>query len=327
MANKKIECFQFLRGVAIMLVILSHIKATCFISGSLGVAFFMLMSGFFAIYSTEKNKNNFFIKKLIRILPLYYTLTLLTFILAIIKPTWFNYTDPTIENLFKSLMFIPYNVPGIGHRPLLDVGWYLNVEIMFTLIFSLFNKFCHKYRGLYTSVFFIACYILFNLFNFDNFILNVYFENYILYYIFGIMFYYIYIKIHNKNTVIKDNSYIWFIILLIIFGFSNYFKWDFLSMILTLLIFSIIMLFQDIKWNKVLINFGNVSLYIFLLHEFIVKGFSRLIYPLEELNIISITLIIILFIFIFYISIFVQKLINNHLNKKVINYVCNKNLL
>ena len=147
------------------------------------------------MYSTENNKKNYLTKKLIKIIPLYYVLTLLVFLISSIKPELFNYTEATVKNLIKSLLFIPYNTPGIGHRPLLDVGWYLNVEVMFCFIFSFFNKFCYKKRGFYTTLTLFVMFIINILFNNKIFLLNVYFSSYILCYIFGIFSYFLYKKI------------------------------------------------------------------------------------------------------------------------------------
>ena len=72
-----------------------------------GVFIFYAISGFVIMLSTEKGTSHFMTKRLIRLLPLYWFLTVATFLAMLIVPNVFPY-KPTIVELFKSLFFIPY---------------------------------------------------------------------------------------------------------------------------------------------------------------------------------------------------------------------------
>ena len=111
-----------------------------FASGNLaaGVDIFFVISGFIMLVtSRQTSPAEFMVRRLIRIVPLYWALTLLVSALLILKPELFRTTVVTAPFLIKSLLFIPYANPGHGGEvmPILTPGWSLNFEMFFYLIF------------------------------------------------------------------------------------------------------------------------------------------------------------------------------------------------
>ncbi len=147
-ANQKFNSIQALRGIAALFVVISHLT---FIGiGAFGVDIFFCISGFIMMYVTGKNSKHFLIKRLIRIVPLYYLVTIGTFILLLVFPSMFMTTTADVSYLVKSFIFIPYEIAG-AIQPIVRVGWTINYEMFFYVIFFVSMKISHKYRGLICS--------------------------------------------------------------------------------------------------------------------------------------------------------------------------------
>ena len=135
---------QYLRGLAALSVLVTHalqwplteMNIVLLKTGRLGVDVFFVISGF--IITTiagdgRFNPKEFLVRRAFRIVPAYWAATLLITILAVAIPTQFRTTIPTIEGLIKSLLFIPSLEPK---APLLLLGWSLNFEAFFYLLFA-----------------------------------------------------------------------------------------------------------------------------------------------------------------------------------------------
>ncbi|MCF2445225.1 acyltransferase [Dyadobacter sp. CY345] len=150
----RIEIIQVLRGVAVIMVMIFHLKEMMkpndhfkkeldflFASGPAGVDLFFIISGFIMVYITRKSAGglahsmDFLVKRIIRVWPLYIIATLsYTLIL-------FRYTIPSevIPQVMKSMFFIPLshtNPPFFGYA-FLPVGWSLVYEMYFYLIIAI----------------------------------------------------------------------------------------------------------------------------------------------------------------------------------------------
>ena len=74
---KRIDSIQILRGIGAILILLFHLS---FINrGEFAVDIFFCISGFILMYTTQKNTDHMLLKRLIRILPLYYIVTFVMF--------------------------------------------------------------------------------------------------------------------------------------------------------------------------------------------------------------------------------------------------------
>src|ERR1700692_1470903 len=135
---------QYLRGLAALSVLATHalqwplaeIKMGLLKTRRHGVDVFFVISGF--IITTiagggRFNPRDFLVRRAFRIVPAYWAATLLITILAVAIPSQFRTTVPTIEGLVKSLLFIPSLEPK---APLLLLGWTLNFEAFFYLLFA-----------------------------------------------------------------------------------------------------------------------------------------------------------------------------------------------
>ena len=161
--KKRYEIIDALRFFAAFYVVISHLigaftKHESFIYLFLGIDIFFIISGFVMMVSTQISSRHFFIKRIIRICPLYWGLTLVTFTIALIVPYLFENTTANFEHLFKSLFFIPFDKNGLGYFPILYVGWTLNYEMFFYLLFAIALIFHSEFRGIITSIF-ILCAI------------------------------------------------------------------------------------------------------------------------------------------------------------------------
>ena len=112
-----------------------------------------MISGFAAMLSTEnpEKQKQFLLRRLIRLLPLYWGLTLATFAVGQFYPALIGYT-PTAEQLIKSMLFIPFQrataKAGTALRPIVGLGHTLQMEMLFYLLFWLSMRVSRKYRGL-----------------------------------------------------------------------------------------------------------------------------------------------------------------------------------
>jgi exopolysaccharide production protein ExoZ len=136
---------QVLRGVAALGVVFFH--TDYLLPGGwhtefFGVATFFIISGFIMCFITRDNADGFLAKRLVRIVPLYWLCTLaallITFGFAVFEPsTWSSPLDgrpgePLWSYTFRSLLFLP-----LGDKyPFLNLGWSLNYEMYFYLIFA-----------------------------------------------------------------------------------------------------------------------------------------------------------------------------------------------
>jgi exopolysaccharide production protein ExoZ len=105
-----------------------------------GVDIFFVISGFIMmVTSSTTPPGEFAVRRVIRVVPLYWILTSLLALLALRFPGLFRTTVVNAAFYVKSMLFIPYPNPGHTHDlvPLLVPGWSLNFEMFFYAIFAL----------------------------------------------------------------------------------------------------------------------------------------------------------------------------------------------
>lgn len=146
----RFDGIQALRGIAAVFVVLEHIRFLA--CGAFGVDVFFCISGFMIMFTTHSSTKYFFRKRLLRILPFYYLMTIGTFALLVLFPSMFEQTRASAVNLVKSLLFIPFDIGNGTLQPLLRIGWTVNCEMFFYLLFWIAFHISHKYRGLICSV-------------------------------------------------------------------------------------------------------------------------------------------------------------------------------
>jgi peptidoglycan/LPS O-acetylase OafA/YrhL len=149
---RKIVHLQALRAIAAGVVIVDHSTEHLVRRGVLpdtlyplgwsfgwvGVATFFTISGLIMIRSSanlfgeERGASRFMMRRIIRIVPLYWVTTLLFVAIGLAR-----HRAPPVVDILKSLAFIPYT--GAGEtvmRPVAGHGWTLNYEMLFYVVFA-----------------------------------------------------------------------------------------------------------------------------------------------------------------------------------------------
>ncbi|EAU41123.1 exopolysaccharide production (acetyltransferase) protein [Fulvimarina pelagi HTCC2506] len=153
---------QYLRGIAAVMVVAFHVLAPTarldgqtaipqFYAGQGGVDLFFVISGFIIWFTTRKGEQDpwrFLVRRLKRIIPLYWVLTILMAAIAFVLPGVMLTTVFDLQHLVASLLFVPWPHPHVSDLiPVLFVGWSLNYEMAFYLVFALTIPFVPLARG------------------------------------------------------------------------------------------------------------------------------------------------------------------------------------
>lgn len=127
----RLNSIQFLRALAALVVVLYHAIGRQFGIGAAGVDVFFVISGFImGTYAKDIGPRKFLEHRVVRIVPLYWAVTLLMCVGAMAGV--FSSFTFDLPRLWQSLLFIPYQ-----DGPLVEVGWTLNLEMLFYLVFAL----------------------------------------------------------------------------------------------------------------------------------------------------------------------------------------------
>jgi len=105
-----------------------------------GVDIFFVISGFIMmVTSRNTSPAEFAVRRIFRIVPLYWLLTAALALLALLEPQFLRTTWLNTGAFVKSLLFIPYTNPAQqgALMPLLVPGWTLNYEMFFYAVFAL----------------------------------------------------------------------------------------------------------------------------------------------------------------------------------------------
>ncbi|KZY35187.1 MULTISPECIES: acyltransferase [unclassified Oleiphilus] len=153
---------QVLRGLACLAVVFSHALAkaknypslelpsvfvtnySSIVLGHAGVDLFFVLSGFIIFWVHHKDFGDrnripkFILSRLIRVVPIYWILTLVGVVTLLLFPHLFIHrSEVEIPWVLGSLFFIPVPTSYGVVSPVLGVGWTLNYEMYFYLMFAL----------------------------------------------------------------------------------------------------------------------------------------------------------------------------------------------
>lgn len=139
---------QALRALAAFLAIFVHtdkllapagIRYDWLQFGNSGVDLFFVISGFVMVHTSlhrPQTPLGFMQNRIVRVVPLYWLLTLAVFALAMARPHLLGATRAAPDELLKSLFFIPFAKADGKLMPVLFVGWTLNYEMFFYALFA-----------------------------------------------------------------------------------------------------------------------------------------------------------------------------------------------
>jgi exopolysaccharide production protein ExoZ len=110
---------------------------------AVGVDIFFVISGFVIVYASHKlmgqarQAKYFMVRRLMRIVPIYWFYSFLMIGTVMLIPSMVDTIRPELGHIFKSLFFYPHMRPlGDAVRPFYALGWSLNYEMYFYLIFA-----------------------------------------------------------------------------------------------------------------------------------------------------------------------------------------------
>ncbi|HEV7718553.1 MAG TPA: acyltransferase [Arsenicitalea sp.] len=155
--NNRLYGLQALRFVAAFLVLFGHVQfeavsrgmmtedalsAFSFFTWGNGVDIFFVISGFIMfhisakMFGTERAQARFLSKRFIRLVPLYWFFTSAMLLAMAVLPGQIQHTVFDLAHIAASYVFIPWlNNFGDAH-PVLGLGWTLNYEMYFYVVFS-----------------------------------------------------------------------------------------------------------------------------------------------------------------------------------------------
>jgi exopolysaccharide production protein ExoZ len=164
--NGQLLSIQYLRAFAAISVIFHHAREqfpgfeAIFPSniGSAGVDIFFTISGFIMVFITatgDRSAPRFIWNRILRIVPLYWLYTIMTALLYLIASGLFRSNGLSFEHLILSLLFIPHQNPGdpLTLSPLVKLGWTLNYEMFFYVVFAISMFVNYSKRVLFTFLF------------------------------------------------------------------------------------------------------------------------------------------------------------------------------
>lgn len=155
--TNRLETVQVLRFVAVPAVVFSHSfhELTALLAdrgpgfdeklfpGDFGVDLFFVISGFVMVhvsagrFGRPRQTFEFLRRRLIRIVPLYWTATLAMIAVIVLLPGAVDSASRAPADWLLSFFFVPFERPGDGMmRPVLGLGWSLNYEMFFYAIFA-----------------------------------------------------------------------------------------------------------------------------------------------------------------------------------------------
>lgn len=110
--------------------------------GAAGVDIFFILSGMvitLAEVGQVRDPAGYMSRRLVRVVPMYWLALAVVGLLLVVgmTPLGISENDATIGNMLRSMMFVPFLREHGGLMPLLGVGWTLNFEMFFYLVFAL----------------------------------------------------------------------------------------------------------------------------------------------------------------------------------------------
>jgi len=153
---RKIESVQALRAVAALSIAILHVlhDAIGLDPGGLmarwhdalpwaaGVDLFFVISGFVMVYASadlfgrRDSPARFMARRLIRIVPIYWAATTLFLVVAFAAPTSVSEAVGGFAEVVKSYAFIPARRSSGLIQPIYSLGWTLNYEMFFYVVFA-----------------------------------------------------------------------------------------------------------------------------------------------------------------------------------------------
>lgn len=333
---------QYLRGVAALLVVYFHSLTQLKnagheniylpIIGESGVDLFFVLSGFVMWLTTANRKIGpveFIVKRIKRIVPIYWILTLVAALLALLFGDLMKSTVFDASHLVKSLFFIPaYNpAPAVnGIYPVIIPGWTLNFEFFFYLIFS-FSLLLQveKERIRLISFIIVCCFFLSFCVNSDVAIISFYLNDVIIEFLFGVFLAVIFLKSDGVKKI--EHKFLIFFILISFFAllYADYifhsFRAVFLGVPSVLIIYWLIHYEKSysVFYSKILKDIGDSSYSIYLTHIFAL-AFLRVVFQFNGVNLYEIDPIIFVFISLLLSSI-CGLLFYRFIEKPIINFI------
>lgn len=317
---------QYLRAFAAILVLMSHIifkldlHSSSFFSGfnigGYGVDLFFIISGFIMCLTIDKKNSTFFqfIKaRFIRIIPLYWILSLVALFVFILKPSLVN-SSGGHTSIWASFTLIPN-----GDKYLINNGWTLSFEFLFYFIFAVFIPF-KGWQKILTTILLISLSLNGLFIHSSNSYLNFITSPLLLEFAMGIACY----KIINLNLVkSKFALFMIFSSVLLLFYVNSLDSKEFLfgratyaGLPMMLLFLGLVSLERDLPKNIFLFEIGMSSYSLYLLHPFVLSGVTLIFSVVGLIN----------YTYVYFLSMLIISLVSGWLCFKFIELPIDKKL-
>jgi peptidoglycan/LPS O-acetylase OafA/YrhL len=288
---ERLDQLQVLRFIAAFAVVLFHMfqsfhadfgaERNYFKIGAMGVDLFFVLSGFVITYSArpEAGPAYFMMRRIARIVPLYWTLTFLVAAITIVAPSVLNSTQFNWANLIRSLFFIPYAKESGAIQPMLFLGWTLNYEMFFYAIFAS-TLLIKRWSPLYSCAIIVALVVLGQCFTITNVILRFYTRPVMLEFVLGVLLFMLWSR--DRDLFPKYRN-------LLVAGFVA-----FAALVATsetgtlprvvqgagafwLVALALAFTLPKGYWPSLFVLFGNASYSLYLSHPYVIQAYSKLL--------------------------------------------------
>lgn len=156
--QRQLSGIQVVRALAALMVAIHHVQGDAAVIASrfglnfspshvlpwmAGVDIFFVVSGFIMVHASQGlfgqpgGARLFLVRRLARIVPLYWAATLLFLLTLAVLPGALNSAPQSLWQVVASFLFLPATGTGGAILPVYSLGWTLNLEMLFYGLFAL----------------------------------------------------------------------------------------------------------------------------------------------------------------------------------------------